>query len=576
MTQSPTHRNALIATAILSLMATFCLWRTDNDRTLNPDIAQATSAARNLLSGNGFSTDLIYYEQHYQQHAWPAKQTVFPFGYPAMIAALGSLGVPFRTAAQVLALSGFFCVPLLIFFAARRMERTPMTAMLLGLLWQCAPMNWYNVHEKQTESLFVVFTLGSMILLFANDHRHRTSRILLAGLCAGIACSLRYAGVFWLLTVGIVMAPGVIRHWKQTVREAALFFAVPGAVVCGMFFRNRIIAGEVSGGIKAISIKPWRLTFENVYYAFSRLTGLDQDDLRSLYPAEVLVAIGLIIGCMLALISLVRQRKTFSRLLTGYSTGHAACFAYLIVTMAFLTWLEKTTTVNLSPRMILPLLSFILLATADVIAFACTGLKESRSWRYTVGSAATGLLVGTLISQGDVYQEIIHQPERLGMVRDVLSAPVTRSDFLDAQVAEHWISEESCSALQLIRGKRILTNEHHMLPEVTGEGALGLTEAVYTTRKWSNAEVESLARQQGVGFVVLFTSITPRDSNEFFDGLLADHGNEALPHWLTPVFAMADLRMYRIEATGPHLSMVAVHVSEGSDRHRESSVPEFK
>ncbi len=555
MTQLTSHKNALLATVILSLAATFCLWKSDDDRTLHPDIAQATSSARNLLIGNGFSTDIIYYEQHYQQHAWPAKQTVFPFGYPSMIAALGALGVPWRTAAQVLSLSGFFCVPLLIFVAAQRMGRTPMTAMLLGLLWQCAPMNWYNIHEKQTESLFVAFTLGSMILLFAGDRR--TSRVVFAGLCAAMACSLRYAGAFWLLTVGLVMAPGVLRDWKQVVREGALFFTVPGAVVCGMFIRNRMIVGDLSGGIQAITTKSWRLTCGNVYYAFSRLTGLDQNDLQSHHPAELLFAIGLIVGCALVLISLVRQRKTLSGLLAGYSIGRAACFAYIIVTTALLTWLEKTTSVNLSPRMVLPLLSFILLATADVIAFTCNGFKESRTWRYTAGSAAAVLLVGTLIAQRDVYQEVIHQPERLGLVRDILSAPVYRSDFRDPQPAHNWNSAESSSALQLIRGKRVLTNEDHMLPEVTSEGALGLTASVYTTRKWSNDEVENLARQQGIELVVLFTSITPRESNDFFDALIADHGDEKLPHWLTPVLVTLNLRLYRVEGTVPHLSMTA-------------------
>ena len=551
------HKNALLATVILSLVATFCLWQSDDDRTLHPDIAHATSSARNLLTGNGFSTDIIYYEQHYQQQAWPAKQTVFPFGYPSMIAALGVLGVPGRTAAQVLSLSGFLCVPLLIFVAARRMGRTPMTAMLLGLLWQCAPMNWFNIHEKQTESLFVAFTLGSMILLFAKDQG--TSRVVFAGLYAAIACSLRYAGVFWLLTVGLVMAPGVLRNGKQVIRDGALFFAVPGAVVCGMFIRNRIIVGELSGGIQAITTKPWRLTCENVYYAFSRLIGLDQYDLQSRHPGELLFAIGLVVGCALVLISLVRQRKTFPGLLTGYSTGRAACFAYIVVTIALLTWLEKTTSVNLSPRMILPLLSFLLLASADVIALAYNGFKESRTWRYTVGSAAAVLLVGVLIAQRDVYQEVIHQPERLGLVRDTLSAPVYRSDFLDSQPVQKWNSDESSSALQFIRGKRVLTNEDHMLPEITGEGALGLSASVYTTRIWSNEEVETLARKQGVEMVVLFTSITPRDSNNFFDALIADRGDEALPHWLTPVLVTLNLRLYRIEATAPHLSMAAGH-----------------
>lgn len=553
MNQFSTHRNALIATVLLSLAGTFCLWRSDNDRTLHPDIAHATSAARNLLQGEGFSTDLLCYEQHYQQHSWPAKQTVFPFGYPSMIAALGAVGVPWRTAAQVLSLSGFFCVPLLIFAAARKMGRTPLIAMLLGLLWQCAPMNWFNIHEKQTESLFVAFTLGSMILLFAKDRR--PGRLLLAGLCAAIACSLRYAGVFWLLTVGIVMVPGIFHSWKQAVRDGALFISIPGALVCGMFVRNRIIVGEVTGGIQSLSTKSWRLTLENVYYALSRLVGLDQNDLHANHPAELLVASGILMGCVLVLISLFRHRRKFNCIWFGYSIGRSAGYVYPIVTMACLTWLERTTSVNLSPRMILPLLSFTLLATADIIAFAEEGLKDFRWWRSTVIATAAALLSGVLIAQHDVYLEITHQPDRLGMVRDVLLAPLTSADFLDAESVPRMISSKCPTTLELLRGKRILTNEDHMLPEVTGEGALGLTASVYTTRTWTNSEVESLVRDQNVELVVVFTAITPREANDFFEGLIADRGDEALPYWLSPVFVLPKLRLYRVENGSSHLSM---------------------
>ena len=83
----------------------------------------------------------------------------------------------------------------------------------------------------------------------------------------------------------------------------------------------------------------------------------------------------------------------------------------------------------------------------------------------------------------------------------------------------------------------------------------GLTANVYTTRNWSNDEVETLARQYRIELVVLFTSITPRESNEFFDALIADQADEALPQWLTPVLATTNLRLYRVESTASHLSM---------------------
>ncbi len=543
MTTTLTNRTALMATGLLSLVATLCLAMMNDNRTMHPDIAQAISAAKNLLDGKGFSTSLIYYEQHYQQNTWPAAQTVFPIGFPAMIAGLGAVGVPFRAAAQLLSLTGFFIVPVLICLAAIRMGRRPSTAVFLALLWQCSPMNWHNVYEKQTETLFVTFTLSSLILL-QNDSRS-LRRLMLAGLFAMVASSLRYAGVFWLITGGVLIGSQILRDPKATIQRLIAFGCLPAILVGGMFIRNSMIVGDPRGGISHVVDKSIRLTLENVYYAVSRLTGLDQNDLVSARLPELFVAVGACGLVLLAAMCLLRCRVSLARIVSFENVGHSAVYGYIVVTLACLAWLEKTTSVNLSPRMILPLIPFGLLAAADIVAALLQATSSLPYSRKAIVSTSVLLTLGLALAQPDVFTELRGQVPRFGIVKEIIEQPLAATAM--AQLSSHDVSKQVTTVRDLLAGQRILTNESHMLPEVLEQGAIGLSESAYTSRVWTSDEVQSLAQKYDVQLVVVFTGILERDRSPFFDLLMADKGCEATPSWLEPVLGTQDLIVFQVK-----------------------------
>ncbi|MCA9008432.1 MAG: hypothetical protein KDB01_01740, partial [Planctomycetaceae bacterium] len=124
-TSGLSETGALAVTAIMSLAATVLLVLNFDGTWMHPDTAQALSVARNVQQGHGFRTSIIYYEEHYLLNTWPAPQTVFPIGYPSMIALLGWAGVPLRSAPFAIGVTGFLLVPLLIHMAAMRMGRKP-------------------------------------------------------------------------------------------------------------------------------------------------------------------------------------------------------------------------------------------------------------------------------------------------------------------------------------------------------------------------------------------------------------------------------------------------------------------
>jgi hypothetical protein len=560
MKSALTNRSALTATALLSLVATVCLIWIHDGRMMHPDIAQAISAARNLLAGNGYSTSLLYYEEHYRQNAWPAPQTVFPIGFPALIAALGAIGVPFRLAAQILSTTGFAFMPLAICTSALRLGLKPVTAFLVATLWLCVPLNWHNVLEKQTEMLFMSATLCGVIVLNHKDLTNR--RLLLAGLFSAIAVLLRYAGVFWIIAASLSIALVSIRHPALLIRRCLIFTALPGTVVAIAFWRNSLLIGNFKGGSETIVLKSTRAALENVYFAASRLTGLDQDDLSRGTVAEMLVLAGFLLLVALVLRAIFRQAGNLaSHPEDSVKAGIVSVFAYPCVSVLLLARLEQTTCINLSPRMLLPLVPFVLLAGAAMVSWLQSECQSSRISVRATQLAASVLSVGLILAVPDACTDVAKQVPRLGMVADAIGQSLEEENVLPGFRAISSLpalsSENPTTPADYIRGRRILTNEPHMLPEVMHSGGVGLTAGIYTSRIWSSSEVRSLVQKYHLNVVVVFTQIPEPEPNPFFDLLIADRAFEATPDWLTPVIATEDLIVFVV----PEIANSPVRVS---------------
>src|SRR5262245_42527564 len=74
--------------AILWFTAAAVLLALHDETFVTTDTAQYMGVARNIVDGKGITTSIIYYEEQYRQARIPAQQTVWPPGYPALIASL--------------------------------------------------------------------------------------------------------------------------------------------------------------------------------------------------------------------------------------------------------------------------------------------------------------------------------------------------------------------------------------------------------------------------------------------------------------------------------------------------------
>ena len=525
---------AIIAAVALSLTATVCLVLCDDATWLHPDTAQALSVARNVMHGRGFSTSVIYYEEHYQLEQWPAPQTVFPVGFPAMIAALASVGVPLRTAAWSIGVTGFLLVPPLICLSALRMGCGFRGSLLSAALWLCFPMVWHNVWERQTEMMFIALTLSSAILLQIEAPTNR--RLLLAGLCAAIAFSLRYAGIFWLVAAGLIFAAQFWRNPSNTFRRCAAFFVVPLTLAVSMFARNALLVGDIKGGNNKDVDKTLRDGIEAAYYAISRVTGLDASGLADFQLAETLVALGFGLLLVVSLLWSIRRRRVDLSATTVFRTpGDAAIALYVVVSLAALIVLEKSTSINLSPRMILPIIPFAFLAAADwvgrlTVAFAKTSVNSRR----VVAIASALIIAGLLEGQSRAASDVQSQVRRFGMVNDIVDRPIQCDLGL-------------VTPRELLLEMKILTDESHMLAESLQQGTVGLTSSVYTNRVWTDDEVRALIRRYQINRVVVFPGVLPKEGNPFLGKLM--HRAEAvdsLPAWLEPIVVTPQIQIYGV------------------------------
>jgi hypothetical protein len=528
---------ALSATALMSLVATVLLVLNYDGTWMHPDTAQALSVARNLQQGHGFKTSIIYYEEHYALNTWPAPQTVFPLGYPSLIALLGQVGIPLRSVPFAVGVTGFLCIPLLISLAALRMGRQPMTATLLSALWLCCPMIWHNVWERQTESLFIALTLASLILLQSKTIKYRT--LLLAGLLAAIAITLRYAGVFWLMSAGLAFLIQFSQQRLTAVRQAIAFSAIPVAVAAFLFARNIILVGDLKGGSTKEVHRSFKVAAENTWHAASRLIGLDKTNLLSGHPAEVAVFVGL---CLLAIAVFVglwrhsRPNDGMGRALPA--TGHSAAFLYIIVSLAALICLEKTTSINLSPRMLFPIIPFSLLACSDVFSRTLTGSfclnKTGQPLRGGVVFAGVLLISGVLCGQFRAAEEVRGYVHRFGLINEIVGQPIETSTG-------------TIEPREILKNMRILSDEPDMLGETIQQGIVGLISATYSNRIWTDDEVIALIRRYRINRIVVFPDVQPKEENLFFESLTtdADSGQLSRP-WLQPIIISPRIQIYAV------------------------------
>jgi hypothetical protein len=215
------------------------------------DGVQYLSTAGNWLAGNGFYTDALIYDPHFQR-VLPAPQTVWPPGYPFAIALTSLSGLDLPLAALVLNLATHALAAVLVHLVLRKMGVTAMFSALAALLFYLMAMPWSFVTGIITEPLFTTLLLAATLTL-PNTNRHGILPWLVCGLLMAMAVYVRYSAVFFAAGVGtsyFICAllwdrPVSLRHLLHSISKLALMLALPILAFVHMMLRTRDLIGTL-------------------------------------------------------------------------------------------------------------------------------------------------------------------------------------------------------------------------------------------------------------------------------------------------------------------------------------------
>jgi hypothetical protein len=512
----------VIAVSIAAGVIFAATWRPD---WLANDTAQTLSVARNVAVDGLVNTDVIYYEEHLQFTGSTVPQTVFPPGYPAAIALLMQLGLSDVMAAQVIVTLSFITVPLLIHWLLRSIALQPIWAAAISLLWLGTQPMWWNAQGLQSELPFIACTLGTLICLRRSEASVTYGRwALAAGALTAVACGFRYAGIFFVFSVGVVLAADWL--WKRnriTLRRCALFTLLPLSTLAAMFARNASLVGDVKGGNNHQSIKPLADVARTTWYSLSDLFGWSRAGVTSGEVSELLLIAALVFGGSVLLMRVFRHRYQCDLLFEVPHPSSIIPIAYCGISIAGLFWLERTTSVGLCPRLLLPIVPFALLTFGQLVAWSVT---EGSLRRVRIMPAALALLA---MFAGQIELWATHRQPSI--VRDVQSA-------VDS------LSATGINIASLAEGRPVLCNECHAVSNVLRQPVLGLATPNYTSREWNHDSVQELVDRFDVRVVVVFPAVLAdgEESTVFFEALLSGD----VPGWLIPIVTEGPAHVYQL------------------------------
>ncbi len=198
---------------------------------ISDDSFQYLDAASSLASGGCFCIDMAYFDEQVAAGKLPVALTHYPPGYPLLIAGLSRFGLSLESAGYAISATGFLLCILLIWDIGCTLGASRPAIAIAALLWTLHSVALTYASALLTESIFTS-VLTALMALVARDLKsdERNPRLPPAiGALAGLAYSLRYAGIF-------LIPPAVLYLvWRGRRNREALRWALLGLLATASF-----------------------------------------------------------------------------------------------------------------------------------------------------------------------------------------------------------------------------------------------------------------------------------------------------------------------------------------------------
>lgn len=509
------------------------------------DGTQYLSEVENFLAGRGFATSVPYYDEHFRSGRLPAVQTVHPPGFP-LVAAVFCLisGLRPDQGLFLVALASYCLVPIVIFRIARELGHPILPSLAASLPWYAFAVIWFNLLAYMSEAVFTLFIAGGMLCTVRMRRSTAAAWPVLAGAAGALSFLIRYQGIFLIAALAACFfGRWAIVRGRRTLRDAALVLFLPAVAVGVLFVRNRIIAGSFQGGNVSHLTHPLAHVVANYYTAFSDLLGFDKHGVARARPGEMaLILWGL--GGLLWLLARRQGRGSTSRVWTAIRAraidpAAALPWVYFGLTIVGLGYLEMVAPIDLSARMLIPLIPSLLLMAVEVIDGFAGGKPEFGTRLSSRVLGVLGILAFVLGQWNAYHQYNAYHRRTLDVSLAIREALHERIEPGSVELAE--LLHDAAGPAHPVLGSRA-----QVLFPILGRPILSPPPDEYSIRQWDATTVQRLAVRFDVEYVLCFPGLLNEKNAQ--DRFFRELRDREAPPWLEPIHRSRKVHLYRVRA----------------------------
>ena len=499
---------------------------------LSNDGAQYLSVVKNFLDGKGFSTSILYYDAHYRLGTMPVPQTVFPPGYPFLAGLISMLGISPRYALSLLSFICLNLIPIILYQILRLSGHKQGTCLILSCVWFPFVIVWLGVFAGMTEMSYILCTLISLRCIIQSERNMRKVWILLSGAFAALAFTIRYAGIFYIISLILFFFLHFLRQKsKRSFCDLVVVSILPLFSLITLFTRNYLLVSNLRGSDFYMHGNSIIGLLHRYYYALSGIFGFSKIGIINARIPELLLivfSLSILVFVFIRLKTIRVNKAVLRNIFIKTSTSFS--LIYLFINIILLTLAGA-----IGQRYLMPLIPFILILLADLLRVP---YFEERFGKNVLSLFYLGLLVLFLSGQSNVLlyhrqnltdtNEYVYRKIRYGLQHSFHSS--TLHEFLDKEVTLN---------------SPVIGNEPQILGAVLDRPVVGLGPSWYTNRIWSFNDVKKTMIKYNIRLVVFFPELIGK-GNLFFQELRK--GN--IPPWLEVVFSSEEVSLFQVKLPG--------------------------
>lgn len=499
------------------------------------DSFQYLAAADQALRGSVGATPLIHWDLERCSGAVPAPMVHFPLGYPLLVASLGLLGMPVPIAALVLNLTAAVATAFLLWLITGRLglDTTVRHVVLLTVVLNASFLQYATT--ASTEMPFTLVILGAATLLLRSLTASTRLAWLLTGLAFGAAYHIRYAGLFFVVGLGVLAVVHTLRSRHDTAKGYAIALAAAVAFVSIGLIRNLSLVGNWRGGNeKAVSNPILETIIGTIRAAKILLVGSQVN--QGPYQLVEWIFWGAVLGAgLIALRAFLRAgraadestRAAFALDLSMLVAVYGACMFYAGV----------TSIISYGARMFAPVLPLIAIIGGAVA-------HRIHSETFTRDRVMRVFVLVVLIAYAVLNLRSLRSPvfDRASIVNAQLAARATSGQSLREIVQRHTDS-----------GSVLVANSGQALGYLLSRPVVSLVGPHYSTVEWDETAMRGVVDYYGAKLVLITApnERQPDDSDLIPSSFVRALAGGASPAWLRLVERVGPVSVYQPVRLGP-------------------------